>query len=194
MKNIVKLFLFLVVVGAVTIASIEIINGSTVTVSANVTQTVSCNSATSTTVFGTLAVGSISTSAPNVTTTISCNSGAGCSLTVNDAGNTSNPGLYNSSATKLIQSADATLSAGTEGYGIQAVTNANGTGATLTIATKYDKSSNDVGGLTIAPTTIASSAAPASNREVVVAHKAAISGLTDAGNYTDTITYGCSAN
>jgi hypothetical protein len=133
---------------------------------------------------------------------MSCaNSGLGCSLYVKDAGSGSNPGLYKStSPTYLIPSPNAafdatsTLAAGTEGYGIQATTTTAGSGATLTIAARYNQSGNTVGGLTLTNTTLSSSNATSANRETVVTHKAAISTLTAAGSYSDTITYECTAN
>jgi hypothetical protein len=168
--------------------------GSTTTVSATVATTVTCTVDNSSTALGTLSSGSISTASPNVTVTLSCNYGGGCILYVNDAGNSSNPGLYASAATgtPLIASADATLSAGTEGYGIQAATSSNGTGAALAVNAKYLKTGNAVGGLLLAATGLASSTLPSSGKEIVVTHKAAIGVLTKAGTYSDTITYSCS--
>jgi len=88
----------------------------------------------------------------------------------------------------------ATLSAGTEGYGIQAATTGTGSGGTLSINPIYDKAGNNVGGLTTGGATLASSTIAVTNREVVVTHKAAISTLTNAASYKDTITYSCVGN
>jgi hypothetical protein len=115
-------------------------------------------------------------------------------LSVQDAGNGASPGLATTTPAYLIPSANATLSAGTEGYGIQAATTAVGSGAVLNVNSIYEKIGNDVGGLTIANTTIASSSAAFTNREILVTHKAAIGILTNAGSYTDTITYSCTGN
>ena len=125
---------------------------------------------------------------------MSCNYGAGCTLSVADAGNTTNPGLWNSAESDLVQSSTATLSAGTEGYGIQATTTGAGSGGTLTVATTYDKSGSNVGGLTLGGATLISSSLPIGSREVVVTHKAAIGILTAGGSYADTITYSCTGN
>lgn len=168
--------------------------GDTVTVSASVGSSVTCSTATTTTAFGTLTVGSVSTSTPNASTTLSCNTALGCTLNVQDAGNGGSPGLATTSPAYLIASADATLSAGTEGYGIQSATTTVGSGVALGLNSKYRVSGNQVGGLTIANTLLASSTGPSSNREVVVVHKAAIGGLTPAGTYVDTITYACTGN
>lgn len=167
--------------------------GQTTSVTATVGSTVSCTTDGSTAALGTLVVGSVSTASPAITVTNSCNSGGGCTIYVNDAGNTSNPGLYAAAATgtPLIASATATLEAGTEGYGIQATTTGAGTGAALTLSATYNKASTDVGGLTIAATEIASAASPFSAKVITVNTLAAISGLTKAGSYADTITYSC---
>jgi len=163
--------------------------------------TVSCTASTSTTAFGTLTTSAVSTSTPDVTITMSCNYASGCTLKVQDDGNATNPGLYSTTVAYLIGSADAayadtaTLAAGTEGYGIQGSTNANGSGGTLTIATRYNQTGNAVGGFEITDQSISSSTEPIANRETVVKHKAAISGLTKAAtNYSDILTYSCTGN
>jgi hypothetical protein len=122
---------------------------------------------------------------------------AGCTLYVKDAGNGTNPGLATSSPVAYLIpspnasfSASTTLVAGTEGYGIQATT----TSAGLTINARYLLTGNDVGGLTLANTTLASSSADITNAQVIVTHKAAIKDLTIAAKYEDTITYECVVN
>ena len=175
--------------------SADLVLGDDVTVSATVSETVSCGASTTTTAFGTLTTSAVSTSTPDVSLSMSCNYAPGCTLKVHDAGGGGNPGLYSTTATYLVTSTTATLSAGTAGYGIQASTNANGSGGTLTINPTYDKTGNDVGGLTIANTDISSSTQPIVSRETVVKHKAAISGLTKAAtDYVDTLTYSCAGN
>ncbi len=113
-----------------------------------------------------------------------------------DAGNGVSPGLYapGATSTPIILSSTATLSAGTEGYGIQAATSSNGTGALLSVSPTYLKTGNNVGGLSLTSTPLASSTAPVASKEVIITHKAAISGLTKAGSYSDTITYSCLGN
>jgi hypothetical protein len=171
-----------------------------VTVSATVGTSVTCNLSTTTTNFGTIDTSAVFTSSPNVTTTVSCNPAAGCRVEIKDQGNTTTPGLYNSAANHLIPSpaagfpATATLVAGTEGYGIQAATTSAGSGATLSLNSRYVQTGNTVGGLTTTTIQLASSTSPTANREVVVTHKSAVSGLTPAGNYQDTITYQCTSN
>lgn len=174
---------------------------SAVTVSASVAATISCSTSTSTTAFGTLTDSAVSTSTPTVSSTMACsNSAAGCTLSVKDTGSGANPGLWNSTASSLIESPDAafnataTLVAGTEGYGIQAATTSAGSGALLNPAPRYLQTGNTVGGLTTTTQTLASSTATTSGREILVTHRAAIAASTPAGDYTDTITYSCTAN
>jgi hypothetical protein len=172
----------------------------TVTVTASVPTSVTCAFSTTTTDFGTLSVSAVTTSSPNVTTTVSCNPAAGCQVQVKDQGNGTNGGLYNSAANYLIPSpaagfpATATLVAGTEGYGIQATTTTAGSGGTLSLNSIYNQTGNTVGRLSTTSVILASSSQPTANREIVVIHKAAISGLTPAGSYQDIITYDCVAN
>jgi hypothetical protein len=173
---------------------------ATVTVLASVTTSVTCNLSTTTTNFGTIDTNAVYTSSPNVTTTVSCNPALGCQVQIKDTGSGSQPGLWNSSASYLIPSpnasfsATATLSAGTEGYGIQAATTTAGSGGTLSLNSIYNQTGNTVGGLTTTTQVLATSSEPVANREVVVTHKVAISGLTKAGSYQDQIIYTCSSN
>jgi hypothetical protein len=172
----------------------------TVTVLASVTTSVTCNLSTTTTNFGTINPSQVWTSSPNVTTTVSCNPAGGCQVKVKDQGNGTNGGLYSSDANHLIPSPaagfpdTATLVAGTEGYGIQAATTTAGSGVTLSLNSIYNQTGNTVGKLSTTSVVLASSSQPVSNREVVVTHKAAISVLTPAGTYQDTITYDCVSN
>jgi len=174
---------------------------TSVSVSATVTTSVTCNLSTTTTAFGNIDSSAVYTSSPNVTTTVSCNPGAGCTVTIRDQGDGTNGGLYKSTApTYLIPSpaagfpATSTLVAGTDGYGIQAATTTAGSGGTLSLNSIYTYSGNTVGKLATTTQTLASSSQPVANREVVVTHKVAVSALAPAGNYSDTITYQCSAN
>jgi ABC-type transport system involved in multi-copper enzyme maturation permease subunit len=172
----------------------------TVTVTATVATSITCSLSTTITAFGTIGPSAVYTSSPNVTTTVSCNPAAGCQVQVKDQGNGTNGGLYNSTANYLIPSPaagfpdTATLVAGTEGYGIQAATTTAGSGGTLSLNSIYNQTGTTVGKLSITSVVLASSSQPVSNREVVVTHKAAVSGLTPAGSYQDTITYDCVSN
>lgn len=156
------------------------------TVSTSMTFTLSGNSSA----FGSLSTGSVNPGGTDITLTAASNTNAGYTVSVRDQGDGSTGGLYNSGATYNIASATATLSAGNEGYGIQAST---ATGATLSAT--YNKTSNNVGGLTVAPQTLFSrAAANTANDTVLIHHLAAISGFTKAGTYADTITYVATGN
>lgn len=193
-----KKFLFAGISGLVIILlvgwflSADLVKGDgAVTVTATVGE-VSCSVDATSTAFGALNLGSVNDSTPDILTTMACSAvPTGCTLYIEDEGDTSNPGLWNSSASYLVTSTDATLSPGTDGYGIQATTSDGG----WTINSKYDKSGNDIGGLTLGgSTTYASSSSGLSTSTATTTHKAAISSSTAAGSYTDTITYSCTAN
>lgn len=168
--------------------------------------TISCATNVSATDFGVLASDTISTSTPNASTTMSCsNTSSGCSLKIYDNGNGGGAAGLFDSVSAFIESPDAafnataTLTVGTEGYGIQATTTAVGSGGGLTIAERYIQKPdqvNLVGGLKLkaTPVTIASSAADITTREVVVTHKAAVSSTTPGGTYYDQIIYECYVN
>jgi hypothetical protein len=167
------------------------------TVSATVATMISCTTPATSTSFGTIDNTQVYTSTPNVTTTI--NSNTSVYVKVYDAGDGTNPGLYKStSPTAIIGSAndsfadEATLSAGTSGYGIQATT----TGPNLVIAPRFNKTGDNVGGLEAGSTNavvVASSSQPVSGEVITVIHKAATSASKPAGDYSDTITYTCSS-
>lgn len=171
--------------------SADLVEGDgTVTVTATVGE-VSCSVDATSTAFGALDLGAVNSSSPDILATMACAAvPSGCTLYVSDAGDTSNPGLWNSSATYLVTSTDATLAAGTDGYGIQATTSDGG----WTVNPTYVVTGNDVGGLTLSNTTYASSSSGLSTSTATTTHKAAISSGTAAGSYTDTITYSCTAN
>ncbi|MDP2864475.1 MAG: hypothetical protein Q8N73_02375 [bacterium] len=169
--------------------------------------TVSCSTDISTTDFQTLTSGSISTSAPDATTTMTCaNSAAGCTMSIQDTGTSTGAisGLSATAANAIIESPNAafsastTLAAGTEGFGLLATTTSAGSGATLTIGTRYNSTgnwdANIVGGASTTAQTLATANSSTSARVVRVRHKAAISDNTLAGSYKDTIYYQCAGN
>jgi hypothetical protein len=156
--------------------------------------TITCSFSATSTAFSSLSPSAVSTSSPDITITVT--SSAGFILSVNDAGNGANPGLYKSTApTYLISSpnfsytATATLIAGTDGYGIQATT----TNSNISINIRYNVSGDTVGGLTTTTITLASSSVAVSSEQITIKHKAAISSLAPTGNYQDTITYSCTS-
>ena len=183
--------------------AVEIVADNDVTVNATVDPSITCSFTGLTTTFASLTTGAISTSDTNTAITLSTNAGSGLNVTVYDAGNATNPGLYKSTATTyLIGSADGsygntiTLAAGTDGYGLTAAAS-GGSGATLTVDGRFDASggANEVGGLEVgagAAVSIAAATGAVASRVLTITHKAAVSGLAPAGSYTDTITYVCS--
>lgn len=182
--------------------AVEIVADNDVTVNATVDPSITCAFTGMTTTFASLTTGAISTSDTSTTITLSTNAGSGLNVTVYDAGNATNPGLYKSSGTTyLIGSADssytniATLAAGTDGFGLTA-SSSGGSGATLTVDGRFDASggSNEVGGLEVgasAAVPIAAATGALASRVLTIVHKAAVSGLAPAGSYTDTLTYVC---
>ncbi|QQG49944.1 MAG: hypothetical protein HZB70_04065 [Candidatus Berkelbacteria bacterium] len=176
--------------------AVEIVADNDVTVNATVDPRITCAFAGLTTTFASLA-GPITTSDTTTTVTISTNAPNGFTLSVRDEGNGTNPGLYKSVApTYLIGSADsafadtALLANDVDGFGVQGSV-AGGSGAAVTVAARYDQSGNNVGGLERVATTLASATGAVASRVVSVVHKAAVSGLANAGAYTDTLTYVC---
>ncbi len=178
--------------------AVEIVADNDVTVNATVDPRITCAFTGLTTTFASL-TGPVATSDTNTTITVSTNAANGFNISVRDAGNGSNPGLYKSSSpTYLIGSADgsptfsdtATLTNDVDGFGIQGSTS-GGSGATVAIAARYNQTSNDVGGLELTPITLASATGAVASRVVTIVHKAAVSGLAAAGAYTDTLTYVC---
>ncbi|HUW71874.1 MAG TPA: hypothetical protein VMV66_01620 [Candidatus Humimicrobiaceae bacterium] len=152
---------------------------------------VSCSVSATSTAFGLLTASEVSTSTPNINVSMSCtDTASGCTLSVQGTGSSTEPGLWNSGASHLIASSDTTLSLGTEGYGIQATSSDGG----WTLSPKYLVTGNQVGGLTIAMTTLASSTEDISTSTVTVTHKAARSASTPTGSYQDSIVYSCTPN
>lgn len=176
--------------------AVEIVADNDVTVNATVDPRITCAFTGLTTTFASLS-GPVTTSDTNTTVTVSTNAPNGFNLSVRDEGNGTNPGLFKSSApTYLIGSADnsfsdtVTLTNDVDGFGIQGSTS-GGSGASVTIAARYNQVSNAVGGLERTATTLASATGAVASRVVTVVHKAAVSGLANAGAYSDTLTYVC---
>jgi len=149
---------------------------------------VTCTLSATSTSFSALSPLAVSTSSPDITITIT--SGGGFQINVKDAGNGTSPGLYKStSPTYLIQSQNATLSAGIDGYGIQATT----TNSSISINPEYNKSGNNVGGLSLTDVVLATSSVAVSSATINIKHKASVSVLAPPGDYQDTIIYTCSS-
>ncbi len=168
--------------------AVVIVADNQVAVTGTVLPTLSFSLSANIAAFGDLSSASVATAGTDITLTISTNGTKGYTVTVKDEGDASDPGLWSAAANNLIASSTAALAAGTEGYGIQA----SGSGAT--IASVYDKTSNDVGALSRTAQTLATNTGPADGDTVIVTHKAAISNITEPGDYVDTITYNVIAN
>lgn len=156
----------------------------------SITFTLSANA----TAFGSMPVSSVDTSDTNIVLVCGTNADNGYMIYVNDAGNGTNPGLYNSAADYTIGSSTAAfangptvLSNGVEGYGIRA----QGTAGTPTIDAPYNNgAAGTVGGLKLAQTPLAHhDGNMTANDSITVYHHAAVAAFSAAGNYTDTITY-----
>lgn len=162
------------------------------TVSATVDPTISFSISATSTDFGVVST-SVKTASPNITLETSTNATTGYNLTIQDQGSGANPGLYNSTASYLLGSADASYNntadlGAVAGYGIQA------TSATATIDARYAQSSNSVGGYERTATALASYNGVASAQQVVITSKAKVLGSAPAGSYADTVTVIATAN
>ncbi|MCX6806533.1 MAG: hypothetical protein NT135_00160 [Candidatus Berkelbacteria bacterium] len=167
----------------------------TATVDPSITFTLSANSSD----FGALLLGSVTNSSPDITLTVGTNAGTGYTVTVRDVGNTTNPGLYNSTANYIIGSTNTayadgptTLANGTEGYGLYVLS----TTGSPTVASRYNGGTGtQVGGLEVSDTTIISRITSMSaNDTATIRHRAAIAAFTAAGSYSDTLTYIATGN
>jgi len=172
--------------------AIRVVDDDQVVVDGIVDPSITFSLSANATSFGIIATNSVKASSPNIVLTVGTNGENGYTVFVNDVGDTSDPGLYNTPATKLIASkayggGPSALSAGTEGYGIRA----QGTSGTPTIDAEYDSdTAGTVGGLTLAQQRLAyHDGSMSSNDGITVYHHAAIAATTEAGSYFDTITY-----
>ena len=168
-----------------------IITEDQIAVTASIDPTLTFTVATTTLALGTLTSGSVSTAGPN-TITIASNSSRGYSITIRDAGSGSAAGLYNSVSAKLIPSATAAVSAGTENYGGTCDVSGSPTG-TCSFPTNASGNVNKLGGVTYGTSaTFASLAAgskPTSGGDSYSLRvRAAIATTTDSGSYADTLT------
>lgn len=180
------------------VMAVNIVTDNTIDVTATVGTSISCAVDNTSTAFGTFTVATITTAASTITWTVSTNATSGYFLTVRDAGNTTNPGLYSSGASYLIGSADnsysntADLASVSIGYGLQGTkTDGDAGSAASTIASPYTATGNNVGGFELTAQTLSSATGPVANATVTSTLKAKVSGLVPAGSYVDTLTYIC---
>ncbi|MCX6806534.1 MAG: hypothetical protein NT135_00165 [Candidatus Berkelbacteria bacterium] len=166
--------------------AVVILDNDQFTVSASVDPTITFSLDNTATAFGTLS-GTIATSSPNVTLTVSTNTNSGYTLTVQDQGSGSNPGLWNSDASFLIGSADYSYNNSADlssvaGYGIQC------SSASATCQSPYNVSGTNVGGYERTAQNFATYDGIADSHTVTITSKAKVSGSTPAGSYNDTVT------
>ncbi|MDD5693319.1 MAG: hypothetical protein PHU86_02525 [Patescibacteria group bacterium] len=166
-------------------------NDDQIAIAADIDLSITFALSTNSCALGVMTTGAVASCGP-FTYTVGTTAGGGYTVTVQDEGSGTNPGLYKSAATtKLIATSTATLAAGTEGYGIQGAVNSG----SQTIAAVYLKTSNNVGALSRTATTISSYASATSADHVTnVTAKAAISAGTPAGTYQDTLTFLATGN
>ena len=173
--------------------AVAILDNDQVQVSGDVDEILEFSLSANSMALGTMTSSAVAKAATAVDMVTSTNADSGYAVTVQDVGSGSNPGLYNTQAAKLIASADATLAAGTEGYGL-AAKRLSGSGATGTVDAKYAfdyASSTQVGGLLRTATNLMSATGPVDDETVGMKVEAAIASITPAGNYADTLTFIC---
>ncbi len=172
--------------------NVPTITADQITVTATVPPTFSIALGSTTAALGTLSTGSISSGAGN-TVTISTNAGGGWTGWVRstNAGLTSTNVSYTIATAGTINAAPSTLSAGTEGYVLDAdLTTDGGAGGTVTIDPEYLGTTTSQGG-TLSTTfqAFASANGPANGDVITLVPRVAISNLTEAASdYTDTLT------
>jgi len=136
--------------------------------------------------FGTMNINSVSqTSTTSVV--VGSNAYTGYQVYVSDKGDDADGGLYNG-VNSLIESNDATLIKGFEGYGAQA------SSLSATIDPTFDLSGNNVGGMDVSSTGLFSNTTGVSGETVNVQFKATMSPNTTAGNYEDIVYFTITPN
>ena len=167
--------------------AIVILDNDQFTVSATVDPTLTFSLDNTATAFGTLS-GSVTTSAPNIVLTISTNANSGYTVTVQDEGNGTNPGLYKTvGGAFTIGSADYSYNNSADlgsvaGYGIQC------SSASAACQSPYNVSGTNVGGYERTAQSFATYGGIADNHTVTITSKAKVSGSTPTGSYNDTVT------
>lgn len=169
------------------------VSGDQVSVSASVNPTFQMAMSASSDNLSTLSSGAVAHTGTPFTMTVSTNAKPGWQAWASSK----NHGLTSTAASYTIASncagnvgTNTTLSAGTEGYNLGAVSTSGG-GSTLTVASVFDGSSTSKGGgLCSNLQTIATSNGKASNAQLTFTNNAAVSGSTPAANdYNDVETF-----
>lgn len=191
--------------GAATIDSSSyataVISDDQISVTATVPATFSLSIGTcssNTDVLGSLSTGSVTSSSNGCRITLTTNASNGWYVWAKDSqqGLRSTAMSYTIATTGTLDGDCESLTAGTEGYGLDVnlITDASG-GGTVDIHNDFECTSNDVGPYAATFSEVASSNGPANGDIIEFVHKAAISGLTKAANdYTDVVTVSGAGN
>ncbi len=155
--------------------AVVIVADDQIAVTATVDPTITMSLSGNSTAFGTLSSTSVTTSSPNITLTISTNATNGYTVTVQDAGNAANPGLYNSTAAFLIGSGDYSYNNSADlgsvaGYGAQC------SSASATCSSPYNVSGNNVGGYELTAQNFATYNSTADGHTITITNKAKVTG------------------
>lgn len=117
------------------------------------------------------------------TLTLSTNAANGAIVTIEDEGNGSNAGLYNSASSVLIPAvASSDVTAGDDEYGIFARSASN-----LTIAEGFDNDGTSDQAISLSPQIYVSSSGPVSSGTAGIAAVASVTATQQAGSYADTL-------
>ncbi len=183
--------------------ALDIVDDDTVTVTATVEPILECSLDTTSVAFGNVTpnAGAASGTNNDLDMALETNATNGYAWVVYDEGNGTNPGLYDSSTTSIIGSADdtyantANLSASTEGYGIF-MTDPDGGGGAAVVDGRYDGgATNDVGGFEVGTdnsiAAIVDTAATSGSESSNVTFVVNINSSTPIGDYTDDVTFVC---
>lgn len=175
-----------------------VIANDQITVSATVPPTFNFVLSGTTDALGSLSTGSITSSSTPRTLTITTNASNGWYVWTKDSqqGLRSTAQSYTIPTAGTINGACSTVSAGTEGYGLDTdlTTDAAG-GGTVSIDPEYDCAATTVGTYTANFNPIASSNGPANGDVITLNHRVAISGLTKAAtDYSDIVTVSGAGN
>jgi len=165
----------------------------TITVGATISEWLSFSVSTNTATIvpalvdsgGTEAIGTSNT----ITLTAGTNDDAGYTITIMSQ---SNAGLCHSGGcgTHNINSGTSTLATSTDGYGAQATS----TDGDVTVDTAFDKTGNDVGGITTGGKTLAYTASESDDDDTDLLFKAAASKTDPEGAYSDMVDLVCVGN
>lgn len=172
--------------------AVPTISDDQIAVTANVAPTFTFAFGNNSQALGTLTTGAVSSGA-GTGITITTNAASGWTAWVKsaNAGLTSTNATYTVATTGTINAAPSSISAGTEGYVLDAnLTTDAANGGTVTVDAEYNGADTSSGGtLSTSFQPFASATGPANGDVITLIPRAAISGLTEAASdYADTLT------